>query len=85
MLSDIEMIWGGKLKIAIFKGGYVMTGIFCSICGGNIEELMSGEGAVCDTCGFRIRSDGSYDYSEVETEEENCINKNFKEDYDQKR
>lgn len=52
-----------------FKGEYNMSGIVCPLCGGDIEEIIGGDGAQCETCGFIIRSDGSYDYSEVEIEE----------------
>lgn len=45
-----------------------MSGIFCPSCGGNMEEIIHGDGIQCDTCGFIIRSDGSEDYSEMETD-----------------
>lgn len=38
-----------------------MTGVVCKICGGDMEELVGGDGAQCSTCGFIIRSDGSED------------------------
>lgn len=43
-----------------------MTGVTCPLCGGDIEEISEIDGAQCETCGFRIRSDGTYDYSDVE-------------------
>ncbi|MCM1171296.1 MAG: hypothetical protein NC393_04125 [Clostridium sp.] len=46
-----------------------MSGVTCKLCGGDMEEIIGGDGMQCDTCGFIIRSDSSEDYSEVEDEE----------------
>lgn len=43
-----------------------MSGIICPLCGGDMEEIIGGDGIQCDTCYFIIRSDGSRDYSEIE-------------------
>ena len=45
-----------------------MSGVVCPLCGDDIEEIIGGDGAQCETCGFIIRSDGSYNYSEVDNE-----------------
>lgn len=46
-----------------------MSGITCKLCGGDMEEIIGGDGVQCETCGFIIKSDGSKDYSEIENEE----------------
>lgn len=43
-----------------------MSEIVCPLCGGDMEEIIGGDGIQCETCGLIIRSDGSEDYSEVE-------------------
>ena len=45
-----------------------MTGIFCKICGGSMDEYAGHDGLLCDTCGFIIRSDLTEDYSEMEAD-----------------
>lgn len=35
-----------------------MFGIVCRICGGDMDEILHGDGIQCDTCGFIVRSDG---------------------------
>lgn len=48
----------------------VMTGIICPVCGGDLNEIIHGDGVQCETCGYIIRSDGSSDVSEMEDEYE---------------
>lgn len=43
--------------------------MICKLCGGDIEEIIGGDGVQCETCGFIVRSDGPEDYSEVENYE----------------
>lgn len=42
--------------------------MICKHCGGNLNEILYGDGVQCDTCGFIIRSDGTEDHSEMEEE-----------------
>lgn len=46
-----------------------MEGITCPECGGNMDEIIGGDGFQCDTCGFIVRSDGTKDYSEMDEED----------------
>lgn len=43
-----------------------MNGIYCPLCGGDMEEIIGGDGIQCETCRFIIRSNNSKDFSEVE-------------------
>lgn len=40
-----------------------MTGLFCPLCGGDMEGNLFFYGNICDTCGYIIRADGTPDYS----------------------
>ena len=45
-----------------------MAGLTCPQCGGNMDEIISGDGVQCYTCGYIIRSDCTEDCSEMEVE-----------------
>lgn len=40
-----------------------MSGVTCSLCGGDMVEDMQTGDMACDCCGFIIRYDGTEDYS----------------------
>lgn len=46
-----------------------MTGVICSVCGGNMDEDMQTGDLMCDCCGIIVRYNGTEDHSFCEEDD----------------